>query len=79
MYLKITRSNIPDVVERGDAVSLQTNGRQLRLFHWHSKRIAAVIDRAEMHFHTDDAKTSVDIDGYIETAGRIVLFQISAE
>jgi hypothetical protein len=66
MKLKVHASNAPTIVPIGMAVTLSSNGLAVRVYDTTLFDLVCQLDRPEVQFHTDDAKTVIEINGYCD-------------
>lgn len=65
MKLTVLYSSVPEILKVGEKVSLIHNGCRVEVFN--NKLLKKVLDfkHYEIHFHMEDEKTEIEIDGLV--------------
>lgn len=65
MILTVTISTLPDTIPAGSKVSLSNNGSDVRIMDFKRLACVATVSSPEIRFHTDDAKTEIELSGWV--------------
>lgn len=74
MILKVSESNVPELIRKGDTISLSNNGADVRLSLWPALSGGTSVpvfdvltfECVQIRWHMNDSETTLELEGFVD-------------